>query len=208
MSSVSIIDYGKGNVRSVYNALDYLGVNAKITNDLKSIDDSSHLILPGVGAYGDAMKAIKSYGLDEILYKQVIEKGKPFLGICVGMQVLSKMGYEHGEYEGLGWLDAQVIKLQAGSECLKIPHMGWNSINLTYDHPIFNGFKNEMLVFYFVHSFFMFTKDSKKVLANCEYGSNFTASIAWDNIVATQFHPEKSQDAGIDLLNNFMSWKP
>ena len=208
MKSVSIIDYGKGNVRSVYNALDYIGVEAIVTKDLKEINNSSHIILPGVGAYGDAMKSIRDYGLDEVLHEQVINKGKPFLGVCVGMQVLSSVGFEHGEHKGLGWLDATVIKLEKGPECLKIPHMGWNKINLSSEHSLFKGFNDEMLVFYFVHSFFMKTKENDKILASCQYGINFTAGVAWDNIIATQFHPEKSQDTGIKMLNNFINWTP
>ena len=208
MKSVSIIDYGKGNVRSVYNALDYIGVDSVVTKDHAEINNCSHIILPGVGAYGDAMSSIRAYGLDEVLNEQVIKRGKPFLGVCVGMQVLSSVGFEHGEHKGLGWVDAKVTKLEKGPECLKIPHMGWNQINLSFKHPIFRGFSDEMLVFYFVHSFFMQITESEKILASCNYGINFTAGIAWDNIIATQFHPEKSQDAGIEMLKNFVNWAP
>ena len=208
MSGVSILDYGRGNVRSVFNALDFLGVDSQITNDHEKINNSSHLILPGVGAFGDAVMAIRKIGLDEILHEQIFLKGKPFLGICVGMQVLAAVGFEHGENQGLGWLDAEVKRLEPGPDCLKIPHMGWNHLELTKSHPIFQGFNDQMLVFYFVHSFFMDTMTDDAVVGICHYGKPFAASIGWDNLVATQFHPEKSQDSGLELLNNFVEWSP
>lgn len=208
MTSVAIIDYGRGNVRSVFNALDYIGTDAVITDDPDEIDNASHILLPGVGAFGDAVDALNARGLPEVLHRQAFEKGKPFLGICVGMQMLASAGFEHGEHAGMGWLQADVRRLEPGPDCLKIPHMGWNSVALTQDHPLFSGFNEATLVFYFVHSYAVTTQDTDKVLGTCSYGAPFVSALAWDNIVATQFHPEKSQDSGIEMLENFVGWNP
>lgn len=208
MTSVAIIDYGRGNVRSVFNALDYIGVSATVTDDPAVIDGASHILLPGVGAFGDAIDALKARGLPEVLHRQAFDKGKPFLGVCVGMQVLASKSYEHGEHAGLGWLEAEVQRLDPGPECLKVPHMGWNNVSPTRDHPLFSGIKTDTLVFYFVHSFALSTQDADKVLATSDYGAPFTAALAWDNIITTQFHPEKSQDSGLEVLTNFTRWDP
>ena len=208
MTKVAIIDYGRGNVRSVYNAVDYAGADAVITQDAKEIDGASHILLPGVGAFGDAVAELKARDLPEVLYRQAFEKGKPFLGICVGMQVLATKGLEHGDHDGLGWIDAQVSRLESGPDCLKIPHMGWNGVTLNRDHPIFDGFKEDTLVFYFVHSYSVITHDTEKILGTCSYGSPFVCALAWENIITTQFHPEKSQGSGIEMLENFIGWDP
>lgn len=208
MTSVAIIDYGRGNVRSVFNALDYIGVAATITDDPAVIDDASHIFLPGVGACGDAVAALNSRGLPEILHRQVFEKGKPFLGVCVGMQVLAAKSFEHGTHDGLGWLDAEVHRLDPGPDGLKIPHMGWNSLTPSRAHPVFDGIKTEDLVFYFVHSFAVTPSDPDKVLTTSDYGKPFVSALAWDNVITTQFHPEKSQDSGLEVLTNFARWVP
>lgn len=208
MTSVAIIDYGRGNVRSVYNALDYAGADAVITDDPKKIDDASHILLPGVGAFGDAVAELTARGLPEVLHRQAFEKGKPFLGICVGMQMMATTGLEHGAHKGLGWIDAEVRRLESGPDCLKIPHMGWNQVDLVSSHRLFEGFNETTLVFYFVHSYAVTTQDADKVLGTCSYGAPFVCALAWDNIVATQFHPEKSQDSGIEMLENFIGWNP
>ena len=208
MTSVAIIDYGRGNVRSVFNALDYIGVTATITDDPAVIDDASHILLPGVGAFGDAVEALNARGLPEVLHRQAFDKGKPFLGVCVGMQVLARKSFEHGEHDGLGWLDAEVQRLDPGPDDLKIPHMGWNGVMLSRAHPVFDGIKTDNLEFYFVHSFAVTTADADKVLATSDYGTSFVAALAWDNIVTLQFHPEKSQDSGLEVLTNFTRWNP
>ncbi|NKB42826.1 MAG: imidazole glycerol phosphate synthase subunit HisH [Alphaproteobacteria bacterium] len=208
MTSVAIIDYGRGNVRSVFNALDYIGVTATITDDPAVIDDASHILLPGVGAFGDAVGALNARDLPEVLHRQAFDKGKPFLGVCVGMQVLARKSFEHGEHDGLNWLDAEVQRLDPGPDCLKIPHMGWNSVTLSRAHPVFDGIKADNLEFYFVHSFAVTTADTSKVLATGDYGEPFVAALAWDNIVTLQFHPEKSQDSGLEVLTNFTRWTP
>lgn len=206
-STVAIIDYGRGNVRSVANAVEYCGADAIVTADAGVIDSASHILLPGVGAFGDAMTALRARGLPDILRRQVFEKGKPFLGICLGMQVLADRGHEHGAHEGLGWIAGEVMRLEPGADGLKIPHMGWNDVVLTATHPVFKDFTAARLTFYFVHSFH-FRAASEAVLATCDYGGPFTAAVAKDNVVATQFHPEKSQDSGVELLENFVKWNP
>jgi imidazole glycerol-phosphate synthase subunit HisH len=205
---IAVVDYGMGNVRSICNAIEWHGHEAVLTADQKVMDDASHLVLPGVGAFGDAMKNIVSRGLQEILQRQVIEKGKPFLGICLGLQLLAKNSEEHGHHKGLGWLDAEVVKFELPDKKLKIPHMGWNDITVRKSHALFNMLKGNELSFYFVHSYYINCRNPEDVLATCEYGIEFTAAIARNNIVATQFHPEKSQDNGMQVLGNFLNWRP
>ncbi|TAL02800.1 MAG: imidazole glycerol phosphate synthase subunit HisH [Rhodospirillaceae bacterium] len=207
-TTVAIIDYGRGNVRSVANALEYCGADTIVTADPRAIDDASHIVLPGVGAFGDAMAALQSRGLPEILHRQVFDKRKPFLGICLGMQLLADRGLEHGEHAGLGWIKGEVVRLEPGADALKIPHMGWNDVVVKSVHPLFAGVRPEALTFYFVHSYHFRAGQSDTVLATCDYGGPFTAAVAKDNMVATQFHPEKSQDSGIELLENFVKWNP
>ena len=208
MTTVAIIDYGRGNVRSVANAVDYCGVDAVITADPTAIDNATHIILPGVGAFGDAMDALIAHGLPEVLRRQAFDKGKPFLGVCLGMQLLAQRGLEHGEHVGLGWIAGEVVRLDPGLDALKIPHMGWNTIALRTPHPLFARFEADQLTFYFVHSYHFKTASPESVLATCDYGGPFTAVVAKDNVIATQFHPEKSQDSGIELLQNFVRWNP
>lgn len=206
---IAIIDYGMGNVKSVLNTLDYIGQDAVVTSDPKEIDDATHLILPGVGAFGDAIKNLESRGLIEILNNQVLEKGKPFLGVCLGLQMLAKCGYEHGFSKGLGWIDAEVRKFDfKEGEKLKIPHVGWNDISTKIEHQIFKNLKgNGQFTFYFVHSFHIICNNEQDIAATCNYGYDFTAVVAKDNIIATQFHPEKSQENGIQIMENFVNWK-
>lgn len=206
---IAVIDYGMGNVRSMTNALYYVGHDAVVTADPKVIDNASHIILPGVGAFGDAMHNITVRGLDAVLRQQVLEKGKPFLGVCLGLQLLAKSSEEHGHHVGLGWFDAEVIKFKFnGNERLKVPHMGWNEVVPRTDHAIFRHLKDTEMTFYFVHSFHIVCRRQSDVAATCDYGLTFAAAVARDNIVATQFHPEKSQDNGIQVLNNFLEWNP
>lgn len=205
---IAIVDYGMGNVQSVYNGLDYLGQDAVITADSKVLDEASHLILPGVGAFGDAVNNLRERGLVEVLEEQVFRKGKPILGICLGLQLMAKSSQEHGDHQGLGWLDANVIKFQSDGANLKIPHMGWNDITPQLKHPLFANLKEGQFTFYFVHSFHIVCNDANNIAATCDHGYPFTAAICKDNIFATQFHPEKSQDNGIQILDNFINWRP
>ena len=208
MATVAIIDYGRGNVRSVKNAVEHCGADAVVTADPQVVDDASHIILPGVGAFGDAMAALQAKGLPETLARQAVEKGKPFLGICLGMQLLADRSEEHGGHDGLGWIAGDVVRLEAGLDQLKIPHLGWNDVALAGTHPLFARLKPDQLTFYFVHSYHFRATDAANVLARCDYGARFTATVAKDNILGVQFHPEKSQDSGVELLENFVRWNP
>jgi glutamine amidotransferase len=212
MATVAIIDYGMGNVRSVHNAVAYCGHDALITSDPKAINDASHIILPGVGAFGDAMQAINRPALVETLERAVRAQGKPFLGICLGMQVLGRSSTEHarqnGAYPGLGWFEADIVRINPGDPTLKIPHMGWNRLTRRREHPVLKRLRDQDLNFYFVHSFQMHCDRADDVVADTEYGERITAIVARDNIVAAQFHPEKSQDSGIEFLGAFLDWAP
>lgn len=212
MSHVAIIDYGINNVRSVRNAVEYCGFEPIITRDSAIVADASHIILPGVGAFGDAMINIRAFGIDDILEHQVREKGKPFLAVCLGMQLLAKTSEEHADngalHQGLGWLDASVVRLAPTDPSLKVPHMGWNTVTKQRDHPVLASIRESNLAFYFVHSFAMRCNESEDVVGYAQYGQQVTAIIAKDNIAATQFHPEKSQDSGIELMGNFLRWEP
>jgi glutamine amidotransferase len=212
MSDVAIVDYGINNVRSVRNAVEYCGYNPIVTHDADVIADASHVILPGVGAFGDAMLNIRARGIDELLERHVREKGKPFLAVCLGMQLLAQSSEEHaddgGLHRGLGWFDADVVRLMPNDPALKIPHMGWNMVARERDHPILAGIRECNHAVSFVHSFAMRCKSSGDVVGLAQYGQSVTAIIAKDNIAATQFHPEKSQDSGIELMSNFLRWNP
>jgi glutamine amidotransferase len=205
---IAILDYGMGNVCSVEKALDYLGAEACLTADERKLADASHLILPGVGAFGDAMQNLRACGLVEILARQVFEKGKPLLGICLGLQLLARSSTEHGLHEGLGWIAGKVERFELDESSYKIPHMGWNDITPAHEHPLLAGLTRGQRDFYFVHSFHIRCDDAKDEAAYCEYGYRFTAAVARDNIFAVQFHPEKSQDNGLQVLRNFLDWNP
>jgi glutamine amidotransferase len=205
-----IIDYGAGNVESVLNALSFVKNNENflVSNKPSDIRAANHLILPGVGAFGDCMDGLKSVeGLLPEIRKQVLVEKKPFLGICVGMQVLSSIGYENGEHQGLGFINGKVEKI-AAQEGLKIPHMGWNEIMLKpTKHPALKDIKNGEH-FYFANSYHFICQNENNVLAQVEYGSKLNAIIAKENILGIQFHPEKSGEAGLLILKNFLNWRP
>jgi glutamine amidotransferase len=203
---IAVVDYGMGNVRSVQTALEYLGHEAIVTARPAAIQDASHVILPGVGAFGRAMANLAERDLCAVLRREVVERGKPFLGICLGMQLLARTSTEHGRHDGLGWMAADVVRLNVEEMGLKVPHTGWNDVEPNTDHPILAGLRPAQLVFYFVHSFHVVCRDPRLVLATSQYGRPFTAIIGRDNIVATQFHPEKSQDSGLAVLSNFAKW--
>jgi glutamine amidotransferase len=205
---VGIIDYGMGNLLSVYNAFDYLGEDVKICRNPEDLADLDHIVIPGVGAFKDCIELITKKELFEALEEQVILKAKPTLGICLGMQVMARKGYEFGEHNGLGWFDSEVVKIDIENTDLKLPNIGWNEIEHSTSHPLFSGIPN-MSDFYLVHSFFMDCADKNDIIASYQYGEKqITAAVLKDNIFATQFHPEKSQDNGLKLLSNFINWKP
>lgn len=198
---IVVVDYGAGNVRSVVNALDAIGVDAELTNDPASIHAASGVIVPGVGAAKDTMENLEAAGLVEPVM-QAIESGKPYLGICMGMQALMTWSDEHGGQQCLDIVPGVVRKLETD---LPIPHMGWNAVNLTSHgsgHPLLDGIPAGA-EFYFVHSFACFPDDPAWVLAEADYGTPIPAIIGRDNVMSTQFHPEKSGPYGLRLLRNF-----
>jgi len=195
-----------GNIHSVYNALKYIGADSFVSRDAGEINKAERIILPGVGAFGAAMDNLRQLGLKDILNEEVIEKGKPFLGICLGMQLLSETGTEKGLFQGLGWIAGEVAKLQPKETEFKLPHVGWNDIEIVKDIALFKGLKKEK-AFYFVHSYALRPRDENDLVAIGNYGVDFTAAVLKNNIFATQFHPEKSQKNGLTVLENFVNWR-
>jgi glutamine amidotransferase len=204
---IAIVEYGMGNVRSLRNAFEYIGEDVIVTADPTALDDADRIVLPGVGAFGDAMRAISERGLEQVLQRQARELNKPVLGVCLGMQLIARSSVEHGEHRGLGWIDAEIRRLEVPRP-LKVPHVGWNKISFDMDDPLFHGIKTEEANFYFVHSFHMVCHRSADVIARADYGSPVTAVVRSRNITATQFHPEKSQDNGLTLLRNWIGITP
>ena len=211
--SISIIDYGSGNLRSAAKALEAAASNINlsskivVTSDPKTIQQSDKIILPGQGSFSDCYLGIKKIpGLSETLNEFVLDKKKPILGICVGMQLFAKIGYESRETKGFGWIDGEVRKINNINKKIKLPHMGWNEIELKKDFFLFSNIRNKSH-FYFIHSYEFMTKEKDCVVATTSYGNSIIASIAKENIVGTQFHPEKSQKDGLIILENFLKWK-
>ncbi len=198
---IAIIDYDAGNIKSVEKALQKLGQEVVITRDAETILSADKVILPGVGAFGDAMANLKKYSLDEVI-RQVVEKKTPFLGICLGLQLLFEKSDESVGVEGLGILEGEICKIPE-SDGLKIPHMGWNSLHLQNDGRLFQGLPEDSYV-YFVHSFYLKARDESIVKATTEYSTCIHASVEKDNVFACQFHPEKSSDVGLKILRNFV----
>lgn len=205
---VVVIDYGSGNLHSAKKAVVKAMSEAKlqgsvlVTNDPKQLVQASHIILPGVGAFADCMKGLQAVdGMIDELENQVLKNKKPFLGICVGMQMLSETGMEDGEHKGLGWLKGVVKKIPA-KDGLRIPQMGWNSLKFNKESKLLNGISENDDV-YFVHSYY-FKTDVENIVATTNYGSDITAIIEKDNIMGVQFHPEKSQKVGIKIISNFL----
>lgn len=197
---VAIIDYDAGNIKSVEKAMQLLGQEVKITRDRDEIMSADHVILPGVGAFGDAMEKLHQYGLVEVIH-EVTKKGTPFLGICLGLQLLFEQSDEAPGVEGLGVLKGDILKLP-DKEGYKIPHMGWNSLDFPREGRLFKGLGEHPYV-YFVHSYYLKAKDDRIVKATTEYGTHIHASVEQDNIFACQFHPEKSSTVGLKILENF-----
>lgn len=193
-----------GNLRSVERALTSLGASASITSEHDELRDAERVILPGVGAFGKAMERLRSEGLDTLLTELVVDKGKPFLGICLGMQLICRDSLEHGHNDGLGWIEASIVPLREQTEDLRIPHIGWNETRGRPDSTLIPGDG----VFYYVHSFYARCDNTSDVAATCRYGTEFAAVIERENVMATQFHPEKSQADGLSLLRRFLAWQP
>lgn len=197
---ITIIDYGLGNLVSVKNMLKKLGVQSLITDKPEEIAVAEKLILPGVGAFDNGMKLIREKGLREVLQKKVIAEKTPILGICLGMQLLTKSS-EEGREEGLGWIDAQTVKFSFTDKSLKIPHMGWNYIDVKKQNPLITETQKQR--FYFVHSYYVKCNEPQDVIATSNFGLDFTCVINHGNIYGAQFHPEKSLRFGMHLLQNF-----
>lgn len=197
---ITIVDYQMGNLRSVQKAIEKSGHEARISSDPMEIASASRLILPGVGAFGDAITEINRRDLAAPI-KDFVASGKPFFGICLGLQMLFQRGFEHGEYEGLGILEGDVVKFEIADH-LKVPHMGWNTVEKKADAPILAELENGTH-FYFVHSYFVRPTDPTVVALECDYGGKFCAMVRRGNLFATQFHPEKSQAQGLKLLKTF-----
>lgn len=195
---IAIVDYGMGNLRSVENALDFLGIESIITSDKETILNSDGIILPGVGAFPDAIDNIKEAGLDKVL-KEAVNKGKPLLGICLGMQLLFEESDEVKLSKGLGFLKGRIEKLNID---LKVPHMGWNSLNMEKASPILNGIKKGSHV-YFVHSYYAVTGEEEILNAYADYGVKIPGVVSKGNVYGIQFHPEKSGEIGLRMLKNF-----
>lgn len=198
---IGIVDYGRGNLRSVEKALEKIGFAARIMASPDELSGVNGLILPGVGAFADAMEGLKRGGWVEPLL-EFANSGRPFLGICLGMQVLFEVGEEHGEHAGLGLLSGRVVKFPPGR---KIPHMGWNGLILDRPSRLLEGIPNEAY-FYFVHSYYALPDDADVVAASSDYGVVFPAVVGRDNVWGAQFHPEKSSPWGLQLLRNFGKW--
>ncbi len=198
---IGIIDYDAGNIRSVEKAMKYLGQDVCITRDRDTLLRADKVILPGVGAFGDAMHHLKEYGLVDVIH-ELTEMGKPFLGICLGLQLLFERSEESLGVEGLGILKGEILKIPE-ADGLKIPHMGWNSLNLQNQGRLFKGLEEEHPYVYFVHSYYLKAEDESIVKATAQYGVTIHASVEQGNVFACQFHPEKSSQVGLQMLKNF-----
>lgn len=204
---VGVVDYGMGNLKSVFNAFEYIGSNVMICNNPYELDKADRIVIPGVGAIEQCVLKLRETGFADALNEHVLNKAKPTLGICLGMQVMCNVSYEGGVHQCLGWFDADVVRLQPSIPGLKVPNIGWNKTDFNPEIKLFDGLPSNP-DFYFVHSYHVKTKNPLEIVASYEYGERVTAAIYKNNIFATQFHPEKSQDLGLKILENFVKWKP
>lgn len=204
---ITVIDYGMGNLKSVCNAVEALGQEVCLTRDPERIQTASGIILPGVGAFGEGMRNLHAFGLVDVLNREVIGKKKPYLGICLGLQFLARTGFEDGEHAGLGWVEGVVKLIEPQGDDHKVPHMGWNNVEVLRDSVILRNLRKDP-VFYFVHSYALVLDSTEKGILTsvADHGCTITASLEKDNIFATQFHPEKSQSTGLMVLKNFISF--
>lgn len=207
-----IIDYNSGNLRSAEKSFQLMSEElnlgkVKVSNKPEDVVNADRVVLPGVGAFADCKHELSSImGLYEAIEAHV-KTGKPFMGICVGMQMMATCGHEHGYHEGFNWIKGDVKIMEPNDKNLKIPHMGWNNLNILNSHPVFNNV-NENDHVYFVHSYHFEVENNNNLLANVDYGGKITAAVAHENIIGTQFHPEKSQSVGLQIIKNFLQWNP
>ncbi|MFI5348062.1 MAG: imidazole glycerol phosphate synthase subunit HisH [Elusimicrobiota bacterium] len=204
MKTVALVDYGIGNIDSVRRALQECGAEVVLAAKREDFERCSAIVLPGVGAFGDGMKHLRERGLVEILDEQVLEKKIPFLGICLGMQMLAKKGFENEASDGLGWIDADCVLLEPKSAADRIPHIGWNEARHDGTSPLFRDLPSGK-DFYFVHSYVLKCRKPAEAIASTPYAGGFTSAVGRDNIWGVQFHAEKSQKPGFQLLRNFLS---
>ena len=204
---IVVVDYGMGNIRSVSKAFEACGAAVLVSAKPEDLKKAERIVLPGVGAFGDSMGNLKRLGLIEPLREEVLVRKKPYFGICLGMQILAESGEEKGNHQGLGWLPGQTLAFSFKDSELKVPHIGWNDIKIIQDSPLWKGL-GKKLDFYFVHSYHLTPGNPSDVAATCNYGYDFAAAVQRGNIFATQFHPEKSQEAGLQIIRNFLAWKP
>lgn len=214
---IAIIDYGSGNLHSAAKAFERAALEAgaghdiMVTSNPADVHAAERIVLPGVGAYGDCWAGLNAVeGMVDALKESVLVAGNPFLGICVGMQLLSERGFEHGVTEGLGWIKGDVKRIEPGDPVLKIPHMGWNTLSVANHHPLLKDIPtgDDGWHAYFVHSYALMNGETAELVAEADYGGRVTAIVARDNIAGTQFHPEKSQKLGLRLIVNFLQWRP
>ncbi len=199
--NVAVVDYDAGNTLSVIRALEKVGASVDLTPDPERVAAADAVVLPGVGAFGDCMKKLRKRGMDEAC-RETYESGKPFLGVCVALQVFFEGSEESPGAEGLGFFPGTVVRFKADK--LKVPHMGWNQLSLKKEHPVLDGLDGE--AFYFVHSYYPEPEESEDVIGTSDYGVEFCAAAGRENLAAVQFHPEKSSRAGLKLYENFLSW--
>jgi glutamine amidotransferase len=213
MQTVALIDYGSGNLRSAEKALARVAAEAKtghkivVTADPAEVNSAERIVLPGVGAFADCMRSVSSIpGMMDVLKDKALKRSTPFLGICVGMQLLAEVGREHGDHKGFGWISGDVVRISPRDASLKIPHMGWNALSLNAPHPMLNDMNAADV--YFVHSYCIRPSNRAHVLATTDYGGEIVSVVGRDNIIGTQFHPEKSQATGLAFLRRFLTWRP
>lgn len=204
---IGIVNYGMGNLRSVQSALEYLGAKVIIVSNLEDLDSVDKIMLPGVGAFEKCKENLDAHQFTQALHHHTIKLAKPTMGICLGMQIMATLGFEAGKWDGLDWFDASVIKLHPTKTNNKIPNIGWEETNINKNCPLFKGLPKNP-VFYFVHSYYMSCKDESNIVATYDFTFPVTAAVCKNNVFATQFHPEKSQDVGLQVLENFINWKP
>lgn len=207
--TVAIVDYGSGNLHSAAKAFERMAdEQVLVTADPAAVASAERIVLPGVGAFGDCWGGLNALdGMVEALEETVIRGGRPFLGICVGMQLMATRGLEHGEFPGLGWIAGEVTQLKPANPALKVPHMGWNELTVQHAHPVLDSLPTGAHM-YFVHSYQFITQDPAHVLATTDYGAPVTAVIGRDNMIGSQFHPEKSQKSGLAFIEAFLRWRP
>jgi len=214
LAHVALIDYGSGNLRSAEKALARAAIESSTGHSIIVTDDpavaraAERIVLPGVGAFADCMRGLNALpGMVEALKEAVLQSGVPFLGICVGMQLMAEVGREFGDHRGLGWIEGDVVRMEPSDPSLKIPHMGWNELRIARAHAVFADLAPGAHA-YFVHSFVMRPKHFNEIIVTADHGGSFAAAVGRDNIVGMQFHPEKSQELGLALLSNFLRWRP